>query len=297
MRGHLGDLVSALADGQLGPAETDRALCHVAACRLCAAELESARAARRRLSQACDVAPAPELTARLLALSASIPSTDHDPLRAPDRDTTWQTPEAWRSTLTGDIAGSARRRRRRRLVLVGASGAGVLGCALFVLGQAPVVSPETSRAAALSMLAGTDEVSTSVSDADAPDPEAFVAPGALPAGYELTDVRTDGEVVEIHLAGLEGPVVVRERPGRLADVVDSEVLLDVPGREGVHVLTRDPWHVAWQAGDTVVEATTDVPHAVLVDVIAAFPDDAYDAGVVPRITRGWTTVTGALSRP
>ncbi|PRZ07739.1 hypothetical protein BCE75_10483 [Isoptericola sp. CG 20/1183] len=296
MSGHLGDRVSALADGQLGPAETDRALCHVAACRLCAAELEAARAARRRLSQACDVAPTPELTARLLALSASIPSTDHDPLRAPDRDTTWQTPEAWRTTLTGDIAGSARRRRRRRLVLVGAGGAGVLGCALFVLGQAPVVSPETSRAAALSMLAGTDEVSTSVTDAVAPD-ESFVAPGALPAGYELTDVRTDGEVVEIHLAGPEGPVVVRERPGRLADVVRSDVRLDVPGRDDVHVLMRDPWHVAWQAGDMVVEATTDAPHDVLVDVVAAFPDDAYDAGVVPRITRGWTTVTGALTRP
>lgn len=296
MSGHLGDLVSALADGQLGPAETDRALCHVAACRLCAAELEAARAARRRLSQAGDVAPTPELTERLLALSASIPSTDCDPLRAPERDTTWQTPEAWRTTLTGDIAGSARRRRRRRLLLAGAGGAGVLGCALFVLGQAPVVSPETSRAAALSMLAGTDDVSTSVT-AVTPDAAAFVAPRALPTGYDLTEVRTDGEVIEVLLAGPEGPVVLRERPGRLADTADGDVLLDVPGRDGVHVLTRDPWHVAWQAGDTVVEATTGAPHDVLVDVVAAFPDDAYDAGVVPRITRGWTTVTGALTRP
>ncbi|WP_277209013.1 zf-HC2 domain-containing protein [Isoptericola croceus] len=297
MNGHLGDLVSALADGQLGPTDTHRALGHVAACPLCAAELESARAARRRLTQACDVVPTPELTERLLALSASIPPVDRDPLRAPDRDTTWQTPEAWRTTLTGDLAGTARRRRRHRLALVGAGGAGVLGCALFVLGQAPVVSPEASRAAALSTLAGTDEVSTSVTDEIALDSEGYVAPGALPTGYQLAAVRTDGKLVEIDLTGPEGLVVVRERPGRLDDVVVSDMMLDVPGRGNVHVLTRDPWHVAWQAGDMVVEATTDAPHDVLVDVVAAFPDDDYDAGVLPRITRGWTTVTGALTRP
>jgi hypothetical protein len=295
MSGHLGDLVSALADGQLGPAETDRALCHVAACGLCAAELEAARASRRRLAQACDVTPTAELTERLLALSASIPSAAQDPLRAPDRDTTWQTPEAWRTTLTGDIAGSARRRRRRRIAVVGVGGAGVLGCALFVLGQAPVVAPETSRAAALSMLAGTDEVSASVSTDTAPDE--YVAPGALPDGYELTSVRTDGEVVEIDLTGPEGTVVVRERPGQLGDAAGGASTLDVPGRDGVHVLVRDPWHVAWQAGDMVVEATTDAPQDVLVDVVSAFPDDDYDAGVLPRITRGWSTVTGALTRP
>jgi hypothetical protein len=295
MSGHLGDRVSALADGQLGPAETDRALCHVAACRWCAAELEAARASRRRLAQACDVTPTAELTERLLALSASIPPAERDPLRAPDRDTTWQTPEAWRTTLTGDIAGSARRRRRRRVVLAGVGGAGVLGCALFVLGQAPVVAPEASRAAALSMLAGTDEVSSSASAAVSKD--AYVAPGALPEGYELAAVRTDGEVVEIDLTGPDGTVVVRERPGLLDDVAAGASTLDVPGRDGVHVLVRDPWHVAWQSGDTVVEATTDAPQDVLVAVVSAFPDDDYDAGVLPRITRGWSTVTGALTRP
>ncbi|GAA1972588.1 hypothetical protein GCM10009718_05580 [Isoptericola halotolerans] len=296
MSAHLGDLVSALADGQLGPAETDRALCHVASCRLCAAELEAARSARRRLAQACDVTPTAELTERLLALSASIPSAEHDPLRAPERDTTWQTPEAWRSTITGDLAGTARRRRRHRLALVGAGSAGILGCALFVLGQAPVVSPETSRAAALSALAGTDDVAASVSD-DAPVDDAYVAPGALPDGYELAAVRTGGDVVEIDLTGPEGTVVVRERPGRLGEVSPSAELLDVPGRSGVLVLMRDPWHVAWQSGGMVVEATTDAPHDVLVDVVAAFPDADYDAGVLPRLTRGWSTVTGALSRP
>lgn len=68
MSGHLGDRVSALVDGQLSPAATERALAHVACCRRCAAELAAARAARRVLCDADDVRPAGDLTARLLAL-------------------------------------------------------------------------------------------------------------------------------------------------------------------------------------------------------------------------------------
>lgn len=68
MSGHLGDRVSALVDGQLGPAATERALAHVAGCPRCAADLAAARAARRVLSDADDVRPAGDLTARLLAL-------------------------------------------------------------------------------------------------------------------------------------------------------------------------------------------------------------------------------------
>ncbi len=79
---HLGSRLSALVDGQLSPAEAERALEHVACCPRCAAELAAARAARRALSAAGPVEPAPDLAARLLALSAEIPPTDGDPLRA-----------------------------------------------------------------------------------------------------------------------------------------------------------------------------------------------------------------------
>jgi len=68
VNGHLGDRVSALVDGQLGPAATERALAHVTGCPRCAADLAAARAARRVLSDAGDVRPAGDLTARLLAL-------------------------------------------------------------------------------------------------------------------------------------------------------------------------------------------------------------------------------------
>ncbi|WP_230684816.1 zf-HC2 domain-containing protein [Cellulomonas sp. JZ18] len=54
---HLGSWVSALADGQLDAAATERALAHVAVCPLCARELAAARAARRALAAADEVRP------------------------------------------------------------------------------------------------------------------------------------------------------------------------------------------------------------------------------------------------
>ncbi|WP_418277603.1 zf-HC2 domain-containing protein [Isoptericola jiangsuensis] len=299
MSAHLGDLVSALADGQLRPQETERALAHVAACDLCAGELAAARASRRRLSGACEVLPTPELTERLLALSASIPSTEGDPLRAPDRDTAWAAPEAWRTTLTGDVAGEARRRRRRRALLAGAGGVGVLGCALFVLGQAPTVTPDPSRAAALTTLAGSGAVGVqevSTMQEDGLTEAGYVVPEGLPASYEVSAVRHDGDVVELELTGPDGTVMVREQPGRLDTSTATTTFDGAPGHRVV-VLSRDPWHIAWQAGDLVVEVTTDAPRDVLEPVVAALPARDYDAGVLPRLTRGWSTMTGAIFLP
>ncbi|WP_278236800.1 zf-HC2 domain-containing protein [Isoptericola sp. AK164] len=297
MSAHLGDRVSALADGQLPPAEAERALAHVACCSLCAAELETARSARRHLAAAGDVTPTAELTQRLLDLSASIPPADGDPLRAPDRDTGWAAPEAWHPPLTGDVLGAERRRRRRRVALVGAGGAGVLGCALFVLGQAPVVTPDTSRVAALTTLAGAGGTSGDTVTEAGLGRAGFVAPSSLPPGYEVVAVRTGPTSCEIDLTGPDGPVVVRQQQGRLAAGTGSTARTEVAGRGDVVVLSQDPWHVAWQAGDVVVEVTTDAPDDVLSEVVAAFPERDYDGGVLPQITRGWSTVTGALTLP
>ncbi len=302
MTGHLGSWVSPLADGQLDPAATEAALAHVAVCPRCAHELEAARAARAALLRARDVAPAPDLADRLLALSATIPPAADDPLRRPVRVTGWETPEQWRPTLTGNLEDRSRRRRARRLVAAGAGGAGVLGLALFALGQTPLVTPDPSRSAALALLshAGDDAASVAVGEAGTGTGSAagwlaehgWVAPTNLPEGYEITAVRVVGEepdAVELDLDGPEGTVVVREQVGRLgaADAPDDDV----------EVLSRDPWHVAWQSGDVAVEVVGDVPDDVLADVVAAFPGRGYDAGVLPRISRGWTTVTGAIWRP
>ncbi|MFC7878861.1 zf-HC2 domain-containing protein [Isoptericola sp. NPDC057391] len=314
--------MSDLADGQLDAAATERALAHVAGCPRCATELDAARAAHRALAAACDVAPDPELTNRLLALSASIPTTNGDPLRDRGRSADWERPRAWEPSLSGDL-GSRRRHRTRRLVAVGAGGVGALGVALFVLGQAPVVSPDPSRVAALTLLAdaepgGHDAAAGRAATADALAwlaDHGWSAPAALPDGYAVTALRTDGcagtggsgSAVELDLAGPDGTAVACLRQGRLADLGTavagttdgaggSDGGLAVRGHD-VRVLSADPWHVAWQSGDTVVDVATDVDADALAELVAAFPGSAEgdDAGVLRDISRGWTVVSDAMT--
>lgn len=95
---HLGTRISALADGQLPPASTERALSHVAGCPQCAAELAAARAARRALTSVQDAVPGSDLTARLLSLSCPtrpgtpsaadpfVPPSSYGARRAAERD-------------------------------------------------------------------------------------------------------------------------------------------------------------------------------------------------------------------
>lgn len=345
MSAHLGCWVSDLVDGQLDAATTERALAHVATCARCADELAAARAAHRALAAARDVAPDPGLTDRLLALSASIPPAADDPLRA-DGPRAWHDPApAWGPALTGDLEARHRRVRRRRFVAVGASGVGLLGVALLTLGQAPVVTPDPSRAAALSTLAeaagqpaaqtlaggASSGTAVDLSGPDGPttialawlEEHGWAAPSGLPEGYEVTALRVDGAaegpavrrvgaadagsdtgsdtgserdgVVELDVAGPDGTIVVRQRYGRLAAATGGTALR-VPGHD-VHVLSSEPWHVVWQAGDTAVDVSADVPDDVLTDLVAAFPGGRYDAGVLPQLSRGWTTVTGVLWRP
>ena len=334
MTPHLGSWTSALADGQLDAVAAERALAHVAGCRQCADELAAARAARRALLRTADVTPAPDLTERLLALSATIPPSDDDPLRKPQRAVHWQIPAEWQTTLTGDLAARRRRRRAQRVIAAGAGGVGVLGCALFALGQAPVVTPDQSRSSALALLAhvgdGRDMLTTGARASSSGDEvserasawladHGWVAAQELPDGYEITSMRflegVGSEVVELDVEGPEGALVVRQQRGRLADVARSNGDVadgsarsedaagvnaapddELAGRD-VDVLSSEPWHVAWQAGDVVVDVATDVPEDVLAEVVAAFPSHGYDAGVLPRISRGWTTVTGVLSSP
>ena len=314
---HLGDLISALADGQLSPAETERALSHVTMCRLCARELDSARAARRALSSAADVVPDPALTARLMALQASIPPTDDDPLRRPFLGPDPLSAPVWQTTAFDGGAGfdgrldrPARRRRAARITALGVGGAGVLGLALFTLGEAPVVSPQLSAQTSMTMLgrtgpdttaAGQDVLATLDVAPDQVTPAAldwaadhgWAAPADLPDGYTVSAMRLvgdRGQTLEIDLAGPSGHAVVRERPGRLAQ--DG-----VAGDGGVQVLATEPAHVAWQSDDMVVDVVADAPEEVLTELVASFGEDGYDAGVLPRIARGWHTVTGAIESP
>ncbi|MFI9485458.1 zf-HC2 domain-containing protein [Promicromonospora sp. NPDC052451] len=315
--GHLGDLISALADGQLSPADTEKALSHVTTCRLCARELDTARAARRALSSAADVVPDPALTARLMALQASIPPTDEDPLRRPLLGPDPLSVPAWQTAsftggggFDGSLDKPARRRRTTRIAALGVGGVGVLGLALFTLGDVPVVSPQLSAQTSMTMLgrtgpdtaaAGQDVLATleggsggrTSAALDWVADNGWVAPSDLPDGYTVSAMRLvgdQGQTLEIDLTGPSGRAVVRERPGQLAQDGATTV-------GGVQVLATEPAHVAWQSDDMVVDVVAEAPEEVLSELVASFGAHGYDAGVLPRIARGWHTVTGAIESP
>lgn len=305
---HLGSWLSALVDGQLGPADTERALSHVAVCRACARELDAARAARRALASVRDVTPDPALVHRLMALQASIPPAEADPLRSPGRATPYggafAPPFPGDADYTGNLLRRARTGRVARIAAFGAGGLGVLGMTLFALGEAPVVSPDLSTQATMTVLgrAGEDaaapgeDVLARLGDDD-PTSDAlawvaengWVAPSRLPDGYAVSGLRLvgdEGQVLELDLAGPDGAVVVRQQVGRLEGSAVRTVRL-----------SEDLEHMAWQCDDVVIDVVAEVPDDVLAELVAAFPGRGYDAGVLPRIARGWTTVTGAIASP
>ncbi|MET4224508.1 anti-sigma factor family protein [Oerskovia enterophila] len=330
---HLGTLISALADDQLSPATRERALTHVAGCDQCAAELAVARAVRKRLSCARDVLPTTDLTSRLLALSAQIPDAEGDPLRkGPVVRDPWAPPPeagALSCALTGDIAAHARRRRSRRVLVAASSGVAVLAVALFTLGDRPVVVPDRHVASPLTVLAeaggataaGATEVALvpvlpqvsgaagagdGTSSVDLADSTAlawmaehgWTSPTGILDGFDVTSVQLVGperDVLRVDLTGPEGTIVVREQVGRL----DTSSLSRSEGFDGraVYVLSDEPPHLVWQAGDTVIDVVAEVSKDVLASFVATFPAHDFDAGVPARISRGWTTMTGALGTP
>ncbi|QTE28808.1 zf-HC2 domain-containing protein [Pengzhenrongella sicca] len=332
---HLGSWVSALADGQLGAAEAERALAHVAACPTCADQLAAARQARRTLSVVADAEPAPDLTARLLALAGE-PAPGHpDAARRGQRpagaarrvpvvplgSSAYSMPAR---ALTGELG--ARRSPRVRLAAGSLAGLGVVAASLFLLGAQPVVVPDSEPAQALTTLGGASAPGGTSATAWAPElatrlaastssPSAMTSdaavlawmrdagwssPVGLPDGYAVTGARlvgADREVLELDLEGPHGVIVLTEQAGELdVEALAGAAELTV-GDRTVFVLSRQPWHAVWQAGDTVVSVVADGQTDAATELVADFPAAEYDDGLPARLTRGWDTVTGALARP
>jgi hypothetical protein len=127
--GHLGDRVSALLDGQLAPAEEERAWAHVHACHQCRDQVEREGWVKTRLAGlSFDAACAPSsLKGSLLASMATSMSSGTPP---------------------GDVflrsSGDARPRRASLVALGGgAAGAAVMG--VLALGAAPADAPTFDR--------------------------------------------------------------------------------------------------------------------------------------------------------
>jgi len=303
---HLGSRISALVDGQLDPAATERALAHVATCCTCAQDLAAARAARRALAAADPVHPTEDLTARLLSLSAQgVPAPPAAP-RARDPFAVAggaALPVAATHALRGDVVA---RRTPVRLVVGSVAGLGAVAAALFVLGERPVVTPSSHPAAVLGLLAGST-APAGVEAVRADDAtvawlraQGWTFPGSLPDGWRVGAISWstgDPRVLEVDVTGPAGTFVVTEQQGRL----DTDALHGVPVREvggrQVHVLSVEPWQVAWQSEATVVQIVASQDEGEIDALVAAFPSGGYDDTVTARIGRGWQTVSAVWERP
>ena len=284
---HLGSQVSALVDGQLSAAARDRALAHVAVCGECAAEMSSARAARRALTGAFDVPMAPELTQRLLALGAtsgvargamqrdaSRPAGfPQDSVPLPGTRSGSRMPD---DCLHGDL--SARWWAPGRWLAAVAAVAVATG-ALFTLGGLPDVEPETHPAQALTVLgraggavtlprrAPADGLSVQVGTAARSTQRisaGLVTGPAVPlgAGDAPTDApdltgpgageRLDGWLRDHHWAPC-GPLPQGYRVAALRETPSGAgIEIDLDGDHGVVVVTQQKGRLSPQ----VVEAAT-----------------------------------------
>jgi Putative zinc-finger len=248
---HLGAWVSALVDGQLAPAEAERALAHVAVCPACADEVAAARQARRALSVAGDVAPDPELTARLLALgslAAPPPGPRRDPHRpvVPLGESAYAVPA---KALSGDLMG--RRRSPRHLMAGSLVGAGVVLAALFVLGERPAVVPATHPAEALTALgraphdapvarSGAEQrlVTTLATTSGTAGPPSSVGSGVVTEAALLAWMEREGWSCPDGLPSGYEVTAVRMTPAA-EDAVDGDLLeVDLVGPHGRVVLTE-----------------------------------------------------------
>lgn len=118
---HLGELLSALVDGELSGADLDRANAHVAACGACRVEANALRRLKHELRSLAEVSEADDITGRLLALASQADQNAPVPVRYLDRerDQRRQPPAARRRGPYSRLSGRRRLigRRRRRYVL------------------------------------------------------------------------------------------------------------------------------------------------------------------------------------
>ncbi len=309
---HLGTQIAALVDGQLAPAATERALCHVAGCPECAAELAAQRSARAVLAGAGQVPVAADLTARILALGAAAgapcAAPDHPATRVRQSLGTLRQRVAAHTGAPVPMPPSRQERTVERLCLGARRRGGlpawtvlaVVGVAavwLFTAGEEDAVVPQRHPAQALTMLAAVDALAAqhavaavaveSVDDA-APVTE-------VPAGYEVLAVHETDDGVEVDLDGPYGAVVVTQQTGRLDPAAVAGVPVVQAGGHDVHVLSQSPWHVVWQSGDTVVSVVAGGESPAVDAVVSAFPATPFDDGLEAQISRGWAVVAGAWS--
>jgi anti-sigma factor RsiW len=142
---HLGDLVSALVDGELSGAELDRANAHLAACDICQAEANSLRRLKRELRALAESCAADGITGRLLAitgedgLAAPLPARPLERGHRGHRPRGQGRPAGGRGPAYGPVGGRPRSRapgrRRGRYMLWGTVSLVVVGIGTAAFGM------------------------------------------------------------------------------------------------------------------------------------------------------------------
>lgn len=267
---HLGYLLTALADGQLSPATTEKVLEHVAVCRPCAAELAAEREARRILAEAECESVGADLAARLRTIC-------DEPLPV-------------------DRARPHRSRHAAAWVGLGSVvGASALAACLFVAGSPREAGPLFTDSGALTTLGAVAEApGTALAVPAALGGSTIADDGVFTVTAHRTVAEGRGSVVE--LAGQGGHVVLVVQPGRLdpASVAHLDPVEVLGGPR--YVLATEPWHAVWQSGEDVVEIVTDLPSHRVAELVGHFPADDYDVDLAARVTRGWSILTGGPPR-
>lgn len=215
---------------------------------------------------------------------------------------------------SGTPATGGHGRRGLRAAVGSLTGLGVVAVGLFLLGDRPTVAPVTEHTEALSLLgdagiaavpavsgAGTGPAAGGSTQEylDWMRAEGWTSPAQVPAGWSVTAVhlRDEGRTLEVDLSGPTGDVVVTEQHGRLdVSALTAAEPIDVEGRT-VYLLSAEPWHAAWQSGDTVVEVVSSRTATEAAQVVAQFPESQFDAGLPARLTRGWDTFASAVHLP
>jgi anti-sigma factor RsiW len=137
---HLGDLLSALVDGELDGAERDRAHAHLASCQQCRAEAADLRALKQKLGSLKPGAPAEAaMTRRLIAMTG--PGGPLPPRRRPLRLAPQPRAAAREETRRPARPGPRRPVRRRYLLLGTMSLVVGLGTAAFTAGGGGSAAP------------------------------------------------------------------------------------------------------------------------------------------------------------
>lgn len=275
---HLGPLVSAYVDGQLPPAEAERAGDHVAVCPECQAQVLAEGAGRRAARQARPVRAGEDLTQRLLALEDAAAS----------------------NYLPDEAADTGRARRAPGLkVMTGAlASVGLIAVALFALGGTQrevdlpaLVAQDPGAVTTPDRAAGGDtELSATVLDWMADT--GWAAPQRLPAGMSVQQVTSSAEqqdTVRLGLSGHRGGVWISEQHGVLSASEMAAMDAETIGGRRVYRLGDHSWVV--QCGDSVVAVSSSQNPRAARALVASLPHEA-GPDMLERMQHGFEVLVG-----